>query len=205
MTNPKDKIGVTKIPMHLVPTVATAGEALALMWGATRYGEANWRKDAVRFTVYTDAMERHLARLKEGQDIDDESGLHHLWHIRACAAILLDAEAVGLLIDDRVKSDAAVTALDALAPHAARIRALVEAQRKEIDDPGAHAAPATSPRAEEKPVYPFSACNKCHHPEACFNRWKERSRLGFPMWICTARAPHHCAPSGATTVMTSPT
>ena len=195
-TNPKDAIGSGKLPLHLVPAVATAGESLALMWGAMNYGRANWRDAGVRYTIYTDAIERHLGKLKEGQDWDSESGLHHLWHIRACTAILLDADAAGMLTDDRVKSEAAIRALDALGPQVTRIRAAMEAKRG-IDDPGAHAATAVAPATGE-----FKACRACSGPERCSVYFRDASAAvvkpdGFgSVWTCPKGVWYGLSPAG---------
>lgn len=100
-SNPKDAIGSGKIPLHLWPPAATVLGSLGLLDGMLKYGRANWRAAGVRWTIYYDAMRRHLDAAFEGEDLDPDSGLPHLAHILACAAILVDAEATGQLIDDR--------------------------------------------------------------------------------------------------------
>ena len=211
-TNPKDAIGSGKLPLHLVPAVATAGESLALMWGAMNYGRANWRDAGVRYTIYTDAIERHLGKLKEGQDWDSESGLHHLWHIRACTAILLDADAAGMLTDDRVKSEAAIRALDALGPQVTRIRAAMEAKRgasegggrpRPIDDPGAHAATVVAPAPAGGP-WLFESCELCPFPEQCFAAFRVADPLrGY--WLCLRDWSHPVPPIGTRIELSVPT
>lgn len=99
--NPKDLIGVTKVPMHLFPSAGKIYGALAMQDGAQKYGPFNWRQYPVKMTIYCDAIERHLDALKDGEDYADDSGVHHLGHVLACAAIMLDAEACGQLVDDR--------------------------------------------------------------------------------------------------------
>lgn len=77
--------------------------AKALDCGRKKYGEFNWRKsDGVNMTVYLSAMLRHIGRLIDGEDVDPESGAHHLGHVLAGGAIVLDAQRHGKLIDDRV-------------------------------------------------------------------------------------------------------
>ena len=226
-TNPKDAIGSGKLPLHLVPAIATAGESLALMWGAMNYGRANWRDAGVRYTIYTDAIERHLNKLKEGQDWDSESGLHHLWHIRACTAILLDADAAGMLTDDRMKSEAAIRALDALGPQVARIRAAMEAKRettemtaghvsrvglsafsdhprqRPIDDPGAHAATAVAPTPAGTP-WLFESCARCSNPEQCLAVFRVADPLrGY--WLCLRDWSHPVPPIGTRVALSVPT
>jgi hypothetical protein len=102
--NPKDAIGRAKVSFSLVPPVARAVEAVVMALGAMKYGPFNWRSEPVNATVYLDAIQRHLDAYSDGQDLDEESGASHLGHIRACCAILLDAEATGNLNDDRHKS-----------------------------------------------------------------------------------------------------
>jgi hypothetical protein len=99
--NPKDRIGDTKPQMHLVPAALNIEVARVMADGARKYGPYNWREKPVRMTVYISAMERHLAALKDGENLTRDSGVKHLGAIAASAAILLDAQAVGNLIDDR--------------------------------------------------------------------------------------------------------
>lgn len=100
-TNPKDRIGITKPQLHLVPRAAIIRFAQAMTDGARKYGPYNWRTKRVRLTVYVSAIERHLAALLDGEDNAADSGVDHLGHIGACCAILIDARETGNLIDDR--------------------------------------------------------------------------------------------------------
>lgn len=122
-TNPKDILGSNKIPIHLWPETATLHGALALLDGTLKYGRANWRAVGVRSTIYTDAIERHLAHYKEGLDKDPDSGLHPLAHLLADAAILLDAEAAGKLNDDRQYPGGYCKTIEDLTPMVAEIKA----------------------------------------------------------------------------------
>lgn len=100
-SNPKDILGNTRVPMGLISDVAKAEEALALLEGALKYGFHNYRIIGVKAKVYIDAMERHLAKYRNGEDRDQKTGVHHLGYIRASTGILFDAEAMGILVDDR--------------------------------------------------------------------------------------------------------
>lgn len=100
-TNPKDKIGRTKPPLHLIPPTAAVEESVVMGLGAEKYGEFNWREHSVAASVYIGAAYRHLASWYDGETIDPESGANHLAHARACLGIILDAEANGKLVDDR--------------------------------------------------------------------------------------------------------
>ena len=55
-TNPKDRLGVLKVPLDLVPMAGVIYEALAFAEGAIKYGEFNWRNKAVRRRVYLAAI-----------------------------------------------------------------------------------------------------------------------------------------------------
>jgi hypothetical protein len=100
-TNPKDAIGSDKLPLHLWPTTATAAGSIALLCGALKYGRANWRHAGVRATIYADAIRRHLDAWLEGEEVDPDDGVPHLWAILAGTAILVDAKAAAKLTDDR--------------------------------------------------------------------------------------------------------
>jgi hypothetical protein len=100
--NPKDRIGQTKPPLHLIPPAAEVLESIVMGLGAKKYGGPfNWRSAKVRATVYIAAAKRHLAQWLDGESNDAESGVSHLAHARACLGILLDAQATGNMVDDR--------------------------------------------------------------------------------------------------------
>lgn len=103
LTNPKDLIGVNKVSMSQVPPIAIAHEACAMLDGTLKYGFRNYREKQVRASIYVDACLRHLMAWFDGEDKAGDSGIHHLGHARACLGIILDAEANGTLVDDRVK------------------------------------------------------------------------------------------------------
>ena len=99
--NPKDRVGVSKPPLHLIPASAEIAESIVLALGARKYQEFNWRKADVRASIYIAAARRHLAQWFDGQDDDPESGISHLAHVRASLGILIDAVATGHVIDNR--------------------------------------------------------------------------------------------------------
>lgn len=99
--NPKTAIGVTKVPLHLVPPSAKYFLAEALADGARKYGPYNWRQFPISISVYKGAMERHLDAFWDGEDLAQDSKVHHLAHAMACAALMLDAMTLGILQDDR--------------------------------------------------------------------------------------------------------
>jgi hypothetical protein len=104
--NPKSAHGIKKAPtLSVIPASAilVLGQVMAL--GSKKYGRFNYREKSVAASVYVDAMLRHLIAWNAGQDTDEESGVSHLGHVLACAAILLDAQGTGNLVDDRSKNE----------------------------------------------------------------------------------------------------
>lgn len=100
-TNPKDQLAIAKLPLHLVPSTLAAYAAMAFAEGATKYGAFNWRVAGVRASVYVSALERHLAKWKNGEEADARTGVPHLASALACLGIILDAKLCGKLTDDR--------------------------------------------------------------------------------------------------------
>jgi len=105
--NPKSIHGVKKVPLRLIPPVAKAHIAEAMRNGAEKYGPYNWRTRSVATSVYIDAAQRHLDAYWDREDMAPDSGVHHLAHVAACCAILLDALESDNLIDDRPTSGGA--------------------------------------------------------------------------------------------------
>jgi len=121
-TNPKDLIGSDKIPIHLFPVTAVIYGTMALLDGALKYGRANWRAAGVRASIYYDALNRHMSKWFEGQDIDEDSGLPHLAHAMACIVILIDAIEAGKLKDDRMYKGGYLELLKKMTPEVKRLK-----------------------------------------------------------------------------------
>lgn len=100
-TNPKEAIGSTKLPMHLLPSGGLAWLSMAFYEGASKYGSYNWRVAGVRASTYMSACKRHLDKWFNGEDVDPKTKVHHLANAAACCLILMDAEVSQLLKDDR--------------------------------------------------------------------------------------------------------
>ena len=100
-TNPKDALGIKKPPISLIPSAGLLHEAMAMKNGATKYGPFNFREKKVQALIYADAAMRHLLAWIDGEEVAEDSGVHHLGHARACLSILLDAQECGNLIDNR--------------------------------------------------------------------------------------------------------
>jgi hypothetical protein len=99
--NPKQAYGDKKVPLQLIPATSLIHEAMALKEGARKYNPFNWRRDPVEALTYVGACLRHLLAWQDGQELDPETGNHHLGHAKACLGIILDAQATGNLIDNR--------------------------------------------------------------------------------------------------------
>lgn len=107
--NPKTAIGVTKAPYHLVPPVAIHHTAAAFADGAKKYGPYNWREKRVSSSVYYGAALRHLTAWWDGEDLSQDAQVHHLGHVMACCAIILDGMGINMLNDDRPTKGAVST------------------------------------------------------------------------------------------------
>lgn len=100
--NPKDSVGAKKAPLRYVPSALVIGASEAMNVGQAKYGPFNWRKQPVSAMTYAEAVERHLAAWKDGQDDAEDTGINPWKHIAAGAAIVLDAMGIeGGLLDDR--------------------------------------------------------------------------------------------------------
>lgn len=106
-TNPKDLIGVTKPPLRLVPPALMLHVSKVMALGAAKYGPYNWREHSVRYSIYLEAAMRHLLSALDGEEIDPESNQPHTAHVAACMGIVLDAQSLGKLVDDRATPGAA--------------------------------------------------------------------------------------------------
>jgi dATP/dGTP diphosphohydrolase len=112
--NPKDLLGATKPSLHLVPPAALIHMAKAMEFGASKYGPYNWRDKKVHMTVYIAAAMRHLMSLLDGENVAQDSGVHHGAHAAACMGIILDALECNCLVDDRPKAGCAAALIDRL-------------------------------------------------------------------------------------------
>jgi len=101
MSDPKGEAGKAKSQLQLLPPSFNRETAKALACGSKKYGPWNWRTDKVELMTYLGAMRRHIDAMMSGEDLDPESGAHHLGHVAAGCAIVIDAAEHGQLIDNR--------------------------------------------------------------------------------------------------------
>lgn len=100
-TNPKDAVGSKKAFFTTLPVRVVAEVGLAMLEGAVKYGRSNYRVAGVRASVYVDAVGRHLGAFWEGQDVDPDSGIHHVSKAIAGLMVLRDSMIAGNWVDDR--------------------------------------------------------------------------------------------------------
>lgn len=100
-SNPKDAVGIRKVPFSTLPWPVLAEVGAAMLEGARKYGRHNYRKIGVRYSVYFDATMRHLTSAWEGEDIDADSKINHISKAIATLTVLRDAQIRGKCVDDR--------------------------------------------------------------------------------------------------------
>ena len=122
-TNPKDAVAGDKVPLGLCPDTLIVAVAMAFVEGGLKYGKGNFKVAGAKASVYLDALDRHTKAYRNGEDIDPDSGLPHLWKAAACIAILIDCIEIGNLVDDRPPSSPVAEMMRRLSP---KVRALVE-------------------------------------------------------------------------------
>lgn len=100
-TNPKEAMGSGKIPFHAIPSKPLMEVGLAMMEGGRKYGTHNYRKAGVRFSTYYNSTLRHMVSYWEGEDIDPDSGVHHIIKAIAGLFVVRDSMHMGNFLDDR--------------------------------------------------------------------------------------------------------
>lgn len=101
--NVKTAAAAGKPRMAAVPPIAIMALGAAMQTGADKYGYFNWRETSVTASVFYNAMVRHLEQWYSGEQHASDTGVHHLAHLMAGAAIILDAEMNEVFNDDRPK------------------------------------------------------------------------------------------------------
>lgn len=102
-TNPKDALGIKKVPLHCIPCGPLLELGLGMMEGGRKYGTHNYREMGVKASVYYDAALRHLMDWWEGEDIDPDSGQHHVVKCMTTLLVLRDSMLMGNYKDNRPK------------------------------------------------------------------------------------------------------
>ena len=104
-TNLKTAAAQGKPGISAVPPVAIMALGAAMQDGVNKYEKYNWREAGATISVFYDAMARHMLAYYSGENHASDSKIHHLAHLMAGCAILLDAELHGKLNDDRLANN----------------------------------------------------------------------------------------------------
>ena len=90
-----------KLEYGLLPPLALEETVKVLTFGAQKYERDNWQKVPDSKRRYFDAMQRHVWAWKQGEQIDEESGIHHLAHAMCCMMFLYEHD-IKYTVDDEV-------------------------------------------------------------------------------------------------------
>lgn len=94
-----------KLEYGLLPPHALEETVKVLTFGAQKYERDNWIKVSDSKRRYFDALQRHMWAWKKGEQIDPESGLHHLAHAMCCLMFLYEHDTIYSVDNDEVKNE----------------------------------------------------------------------------------------------------
>jgi len=82
-----------KVRMELIPPELLTGVASVLTFGAEKYEDRNW-EFGMKWSRVFGALLRHLYAWWNPfvSDLDEETGMSHLWHAGSCIAFLIAYE-----------------------------------------------------------------------------------------------------------------
>lgn len=100
--NVGNKFDGAKVPMALLDPPFLEGVASVLGFGANKYAAHNWR-NGIAYSRLISAAYRHLGAINAGEDVDDESGLSHVYHLGCCIMFLASMMHTRPDLDDRWK------------------------------------------------------------------------------------------------------
>lgn len=80
-----------KVPIELWSSDALIETAKVLQFGEQKYEAWNWAK-GIKYRRVFGAMMRHSWSWWKGEQLDPETGLHHLAHVMCCCMFLLHYE-----------------------------------------------------------------------------------------------------------------
>lgn len=100
-SNPKYSEGCKKASLHCIPCGPLFELGLAMFEGSRKYGRHNYRAVGGRASTYYDAAIGHIMDWWEGEEIDPDSGVHHLIKAMACLLVVRDSMLMGNFNDDR--------------------------------------------------------------------------------------------------------
>lgn len=95
------KFDQEKVDLHVLDPLFVEGTARVAQFGESKYGKSNWKKGLTQ-TRIINAIRRHLAQIEKGEDLDDESGFHHAYHIAwGCQVLAYQHRNGQFHLDDR--------------------------------------------------------------------------------------------------------
>jgi hypothetical protein len=89
-----------KVRLELFPYDALWAISSILTFGAIKYDDRNWEK-GMNWSRVFGALQRHLTKWWEGENLDRETNKSHLWHAGCCVVFLIVYEIRGIGKDDR--------------------------------------------------------------------------------------------------------
>lgn len=92
-----------KVRMELIPASAIEALGRAMTYGSKKYDDHNWA-NGFEWDRLVGSLLRHVNAWRAGQDLDPESGLSHIDHVMANAAMLAAHIEEGLGNDNRRKT-----------------------------------------------------------------------------------------------------
>jgi hypothetical protein len=96
------KFDAGKPRMSLLSQLWLWGVASVLTFGEHKYAAHNWRL-GLKQSKCLDAAMRHITAFMDGEDLDPESGLHHLDHASCCLMFARELHVTHPKLDDRWK------------------------------------------------------------------------------------------------------
>ena len=81
-----------KLRWDLLPWTPVEDAVSVLTFGATKYGEDNWREVPNARRRYFAALLRHVLAWYRGEKLDPETGLPHLAHALCCVLFLAELD-----------------------------------------------------------------------------------------------------------------
>lgn len=99
------KFDGNKLEYGLLPPYALEETVRVLTFGAQKYERDNWKRVPDSKRRYFDALQRHVWAWKQGEQIDPESGMHHLAHAMCCLMFLYEHDIMYSVDNDEVNNE----------------------------------------------------------------------------------------------------
>lgn len=90
-----------KAPLSILTMESLVAEAKAFQYGEKKYKDKHNYKKGMEWSRMLDASMRHIVAFSGKEDFDNESSLNHLWHAKACLAMLIYYYENNVGTDDR--------------------------------------------------------------------------------------------------------